>query len=904
MFGHAQPPKPARRLVLAAAAVAVASALATLLFASQSVWSSQPMPDDGVIYQVDLQVGTGSHQYDLPMGVSVTLPISVMVTGPQPLAAASVLIHYDPAILRPIQCVSRPGAPPGYCNANYDPQNGLIRFNLLSESGIMGAAGLFDLTFETTSTAAPSDQSSVTPLIESLADPNSNYMTSRTFGSTITVVSGGTPATTVYVGAPQQSGAFTVAQGQTTTVPIWITDVTHLGSASFSLALNPAVVRPLACHPVSIAGSDASGVCSVYSDHVRANLLSVAGLSGSVLAFDVVVTAADGAQPGASSGLNLAVNTFADTEGKSIDARIHNQSIQVVATNSPDASSLRIEPASQNLTGDSRAIVHVFLDRAAALSAATWSIRYDPAVLLAESCHLSPDFNNGVCNANGEPGAVRMSLLSADPHAASVEVASITFRRHPEALAAQQSALTFEVTNFADLTGRQLPYQSQSATITLRDDLNALPGVVLWLAGAPPGGFQLARGASLDLPIAFDIDPARPVGSLTGRLYYDPAVLRPTQCLYNNAGGGSTSPMGYCNADYDWAAGIIRFNLLSADGVSGPLMPFTLTVEAASGAIEGQFSDLDLSVEAASDPVGESVTWRAEDTIVHLKPPVYAARVLIGPPGTEDNNGNYTVTLGYTRTVAVWVEGATSLGAATLSLDYDPTIVRATECRIRGDLLPQIAGGFCAPVPASGTVRTNVVMQQGFNGTGHIYDIVFAQAPNVGGGETTPLTMTVENFVSIAEVPIPTTVRSGQLEVDAGLRLDKTAAESEFAAAGDILHYSYEITNGSLAPIRGLATVADDKVSVSCPDTSTIGNHDAYLDVGERIICTATYTVQEEDVIVRSVTNTATATMDGMTSNQDMVTVYKPYPTSVTLRHFSARRIFSLSLSRSVWDRR
>jgi hypothetical protein len=507
---------------------------------------------------------------------------------------------------------------------------------------------------------------------------------------------------------------------------------------------------------------DASGWCVLHGDHVRASLLSAAGLSGAVLAFEVIFTTADGAKVGNWSLLDLTVEALADTLGAPIPAGIRDRLIQVVKPDGTDVPVLRLAPVSQDLVEDARATVHVFLDRATALRAATWSILYDPAVLLAESCQLTPGFTNGVCNAAGEPGVVRMSLLSADPLAASIDVAAITFRRHPEARSKQRSTLTFDVTNFADLSGNLLPYRSEDAAITLLSDLGTAPAVTLRLAGAPPGGFTLARGASLDLPIAFDIDPTRPIGSLTGRLQYDPAVLRPTQCYRSDTAGGTDSPMGYCNAQYDRDQGLVRFNLLSADGVSGTLTPFTLTFEAASGASDGQKSNLDFSVEAATGPLGEARTWLAQDSKVVLQPPINGPRVLIGPPGIQ-SNGNYTATLGYTVTVPVWVEAAANLGAASLSIGYDPTIVRPVKCSIRGDLVPQIAGGFCALEPVPGSVRANVILQQGFDGTGHFYDIVFAQAPNISGEVSTPLTVTVENFVSTDEIPIPVTVRNGQL---------------------------------------------------------------------------------------------------------------------------------------------
>ena len=155
MTGHAQPTGSTRRLTRLAVMLAVAGALAVCLLAARSAWGSQASPAGGTPYQVVLQVGTGSRQYDLPRGVSVTLPISLAVSGPQPLAAASVLIQYDPAVLHPLRCAAHPGAPAGFCNAAFDPQNGLVRFNLLSESGVMGEAWLFDLTFETASRVSP-----------------------------------------------------------------------------------------------------------------------------------------------------------------------------------------------------------------------------------------------------------------------------------------------------------------------------------------------------------------------------------------------------------------------------------------------------------------------------------------------------------------------------------------------------------------------------------------------------------------------------------------------------------------------------------------------------------------------------------------------------------------------------
>jgi len=751
----------ARLALLAALVIAVALSGVVLLAPPQGAYASRPEQTGGAD-QVTLKVGSGS-VYSLPQGASVTLPISVSVAGPQPLAVASVLIQYDPAILRPTSCVRRPDAPAGFCNPAYDPENGIIRFNLLSDSGVTGERGLFDLTFEPAQGAILNKESQVTPLVESLADVQGNDMTSRAQGSAVRVVAGATTGTVVYVGTPDQSTPFTVMAGMTTTVTVWITPVTGLASGTFELAFNPAVVRALACHPYATTGGEGSGVCAVHTDHIRANLLSYAGLDGPVLAFEGVFTAADGSQPGDNSNLDITVEALLDISGAPIPAQTLSNTLIIDPGASPGVAALSIAPAKQNLYGNAPVTVHVFLDSATEVRAATWSVHYDPAVLVAEACQPAPEFANTVCNATGQPGVIRMSLLSVDPLAASVDVAAITFRRHPEAKPGSKSDLIFEVTNFADLAGDWLPYRSAVGEIQVLDELGATPAVTLRLQGAPNGGFNLSRGASLELPIQLDIDPQQPVGSLTGSLHYDPAVVRPTRCI-QALSGVAGSPMGYCNAPYDPQEGIIHFTLLSQSGMSGTLTPFTVTMGAVTTASDGDTSDLNLFVESVSGPAGELRIWSTEDTVVHLQAPVSGSRVLIGPPGPQEN-GTYTVTLGYTVTVPVWLEGVTDLGTATLSISYDSTAARAITCIIHSDLIPEVDGGFCNAPAGTGTVRTNLISQQGFSSTGQVYDIVFAQGPSPTCGITTPLTVMVDSFVSVTGISIPATARHGRLDI-------------------------------------------------------------------------------------------------------------------------------------------
>jgi uncharacterized repeat protein (TIGR01451 family) len=100
-----------------------------------------------------------------------------------------------------------------------------------------------------------------------------------------------------------------------------------------------------------------------------------------------------------------------------------------------------------------------------------------------------------------------------------------------------------------------------------------------------------------------------------------------------------------------------------------------------------------------------------------------------------------------------------------------------------------------------------------------------------------------------------------------GLTLVKSATETSFTNSGDTLHYSYLVTNSGFAPLQGPVTVSDDHTTVTCPAVSTVGDLDNFLDPGESITCTATYTVTGTDVASFQVTNTATASADGVTSN-------------------------------------
>ena len=116
------------------------------------------------------------------------------------------------------------------------------------------------------------------------------------------------------------------------------------------------------------------------------------------------------------------------------------------------------------------------------------------------------------------------------------------------------------------------------------------------------------------------------------------------------------------------------------------------------------------------------------------------------------------------------------------------------------------------------------------------------------------------------------------------LTLDKTADVATYDSVGDVITYSYLVTNSGNVSLAGPVTIDDDiATDEACPDVDTVGNLDTSLDPGEMITCTASHTVDQADLNAGSVTNVATASAGGTTSPSDTVTVTAIQSPALTL---------------------
>jgi len=110
-----------------------------------------------------------------------------------------------------------------------------------------------------------------------------------------------------------------------------------------------------------------------------------------------------------------------------------------------------------------------------------------------------------------------------------------------------------------------------------------------------------------------------------------------------------------------------------------------------------------------------------------------------------------------------------------------------------------------------------------------------------------------------ASLPDDETVTGTQ---EPALAIVKTANETEFSVAGDILTYDYLVTNTGNVTIIDPITVSDDRIAtINCPVLPAGG-----LLPTQSITCTANYEVTQADIDAGSVTNIASAT-DGTTTS-------------------------------------
>ncbi len=166
-----------------------------------------------VVGQPDViaRVGDAAHpDFSVAPGTSVPVSITLNITGARALGAATLVLNYDPAVVRPTACTPSAPVDGGYCNLNFNPA-GQIKLSLLSAAGLSGTVLPYVVSFAAAPGALPDTPGALTLAIEHLADPNGVPLAWQAISGTIAVAAGSTNSTWLLVGGPGAAGAYRYA---------------------------------------------------------------------------------------------------------------------------------------------------------------------------------------------------------------------------------------------------------------------------------------------------------------------------------------------------------------------------------------------------------------------------------------------------------------------------------------------------------------------------------------------------------------------------------------------------------------------------------------------------------------------------------------------------------------------
>ena len=366
-------------------------------------------------------------------------------------------------------------------------------------------------------------------------------------------------------------GSGTVAPADSLTIPVTFhLDTFLLGAATVEVRYDPAVVNATACaaDPNNLFDSK---FCNVNYDHdginpdvVRFNLVSLAGISGDVLAANITFQAVGGL--GASSILQAVSMTFADSSGTPIPVAALDGSIVIgepgtitltptatgtltrtstptftptgtvaltptptstgsstltptptstrTSTRTPDPNTAVLQVGSASAAPGASVVIPITATLGSfSLGAATIEIRYDPGVVDATACTADPGavFDSKFCNLNYDhdgvnPDIVRFNVVSFAGVAGNVSLADITFQA--VGAAEETTPLTLVAVTVTDPSGTAIPVTELNGEITIEATPTPTDTSTLTPSPTPTGGFT-STPTPTPTPTAWKVMSAR-----------------------------------------------------------------------------------------------------------------------------------------------------------------------------------------------------------------------------------------------------------------------------------------------------------------------------------------------------------------------------------------------------------
>ncbi len=145
----------------------------------------------------------------------------------------------------------------------------------------------------------------------------------------------------------------------------------------------------------------------------------------------------------------------------------------------------------------------------------------------------------------------------------------------------------------------------------------------------------------------------------------------------------------------------------------------------------------------------------------------------------------------------------------------------------------------------------------------------FTQAELDANGSPTAGSGSLANTVTASSSQAPPATATLLIPIvrSPGLSIVKSASPLTYGAVGQVVSYSFRVTNSGNVTLAGPFTVADNRTTdEACPATASLAP-------GAFIICTASHTIAQADLDAGSITNVASASNGAVTSATDTATV-------------------------------
>ena len=306
------------------------------------------------------------------------------------------------------------------------------------------------------------------------------------------------------------------------------------------------------------------------------------------------------------------------------------------------------------------------------------------------------------------------------------------------------------------------------------------------------------------------------------------------------------------------ALSLVKATTATTYATAGATVPYTYTVtNTGNTTLTAAVTVTDSKIAPVSCPAlpplglipGASVTCTATYTVTQAdidggniinlaqakSGPVTSPTVTYDLKGTQDpkltiTKSSTTAAITSVGQVVPYSYNAKNTGNVTLTVP-----VTISDNKIASVSCPSIGAGL-AP-GASITCTASYTVTQADLDSGSVVNTAVGMS---GDGATAISSNTTALTIPVTQTP--------------GLSLVKSAPSAPFTAVGQVVTYSFAVTNSGNVTITTPITIADDKIaSVSCPALPPAG-----LAPGATSTCTGTYTITQADLDGGGVVNTAT----------------------------------------------